>query len=446
VNDDGLLLELALIALLLLLNAFFAAAEMAVVTARRGRIHSLAEDGDVRAAAVLRLKADPDRFLATVQIGVTLVGTLASAVGGVAAIERLEPFFESVASPWVRRMAEPLAVGTVVFVIAYLSLVVGELVPKSLAVRHAERIALRVARPIALLSRIATPVVAVLTASSRLVLRPLGGSDQPVHPFHTLDDLRAIADEAEEQGVVQGELVSGAVEFHDRAVREVITPRNRIKAIHRGTSLGEAVQIAAESGHSRFPVYEGSLDNVLGFVYARELYVAWRLGAGLDLERLMRPAMIVPWNKSATALLAEMRAAKMYMAIVVDERGTVLGLATLEDLIEVIVGEIHDEHDAPVEVVRRIDERTLEVDGSVPVRQLNDDHQQRLPESDDYVTVAGLVLHLLGSIPRGGEVVQAGPHALEVAAMESYRVARVRIHSAAQVESAERVEGEPERR
>jgi putative hemolysin len=427
--NDGFLIELALVAVLIGVNGFFAGAEIAVVSARSARVQPLAEQGDARARALLALKADPDRFLATVQIGVTLVSTLASAVGGVAAIERLEPMVAALPVPWARAVAEPAAVGLVVFVIAYLSLVVGELVPKSLAVRHAEAVALRVARPILALRRMSGPAVAVLTASSGLFLRLFLRQNLGTHrPFHTLDDLRVLAQEAEAQGLVHGDVVSGAVEFQDRDVREVMTPRNRVVGIPLASTVHEAVRRVGESGHSRFPAYRQSLDDVPGFVYARDLYDAERRGASVPIESLLRPALIVPWNKRATALLADMRTGRVHMALVVDEHGSTIGLVTLEDLIEVIVGEIHDEHgDAEAPRMTTTGEGSYEAEGGVPVRELNEELSLRLPESPDYITVAGLVLERLGAVPRGGETVRAGGYDLSVLAMDGHRVARVRI-------------------
>src|SRR5262245_3410338 len=198
-EGDGLVLELALVGLLILLNAFFAGAELAVVSARGARIRPLVEAGDRRALALVELKADPDRFLATVQIGVTLVGTLASAVGGVAAVEWLEPMLAGFPHPWARAVAEPLGGGRAVRGIAYLSLVVGELLPKSLAMRHAETLALLVARPIRWLSRTTRPVVSALTASTGVVLRLFGQRPGVASPFHTLEDIQHIVEEAREQ-------------------------------------------------------------------------------------------------------------------------------------------------------------------------------------------------------------------------------------------------------
>lgn len=429
-GNDGFLIELLLIAVLILVNGFFAGAEIAIVSARRARIQALAAEGDRRARTLLELKSDPDGFLATVQIGVTVVGTLAAAVGGVAAIERLEPLLASLPFEWAAALAEPVAVAAVVFTIAYLSLVIGELVPKSLAVRHAEAIALRLARPILALRRLTRPAVAVLTASSGLFLKLMRQKEAVDRPFHTLDDLRAMVNEAEEQGIVHGELMSGAVEFQDREVREVMTPHTRIVAIPSSAPLDDALRRIRQSGHTRYPVYRDGLDDVQGFVYARDVYEAALRGTPVELASLARPALIVPWNKRATALLAEMRAARVHMALVVNERGSTLGVVTLEDLLEVIVGDIHDEHEYPSDSMQVLPDGSVEADGGVALRELNEEFGLGLPVSEEYLTVAGLVLDRLGAIPRGGETLDVPPHRIHVLSMDGHRIARVRIERA----------------
>lgn len=427
-SADGFVAEVAFVAILIALNGLFAGAEIAVVSARRSVLQARAKSGDRRAAAVLRLKADPDRFLATVQIGVTLVGTMASAVGGVAAIERLEPLLLAVAPlPWLRELAEPLAVGTVVFTIAYLSLVVGELVPKSLALRHAETIAMRVARPVELLARVSGPALAVLAASSRLFLRPLGLQGGPPNPFHTLDDLKSLVREAEDQGLVHGDLLTGALTFHDRDLRQILTPRNRIDFITLDMSIEQAMDRVAESGHSRYPVYDGNPENVIGFLYAHDLFAADRRGQPSDLRTLVRPALIMPAGKAATALLAEMQASGSQMALIVDEHGSLAGLVTLEDLLEVIVGEIQDEHKVREERMVLLPGGAMEMDGAFPVHELNTDHELGLPESPRYVTIAGLLLQRLGALPVTGDTLSLPPYTITVTRMHRRRIARVRV-------------------
>lgn len=434
-REDGFVIELILVAVLILLNGFFAGAEIAVVSARRTRLARLAAAGDARAQAVLRLKDDPDRFLATVQIGVTLVGTLASAVGGVAAVERLEPLVAELPWPWLRAIAEPIAVTSVVFVIAYLSLVVGELVPKSLAMRHAESVALFVARFIEQLLRLAGPAVGALTVSSRFVLRLIGRGSPTRASFLTLDDLRAIVREAELQGLVKEGVLRGAIEFHDREVREVLTPAQRVDALPVETPLAEAARVASASGHSRLPVFQGTLDNTLGMVFSRQIFEALLSKQPAALRDLLTPVAMVPWSKPATLLLRDMQTSGSQLAMVVDEHGAVLGMVTLEDLLEVIVGDIRDEHEPEEDAVRGLSEGVLEVDGAVSVRDLNADHGLGLPESPEYVTVAGLLLARLGAIPREDEIVEL-PAGLRVRVLrlEGRRVARVRIEKQARAE------------
>jgi putative hemolysin len=429
VSGDGFAIEIGLVGVLILLNGFFAGAEIAVISARRARIQSRAHMGERRAQALLLLKADPDRFLATVQIGVTLVGTLASAVGGVAAVERIEPLVAALPLPWMRDLAEPLAVSLVVFAIAFLSLVIGELVPKSLALRHAEPLALLVARPILWLSRAARFAIAVLTTATGLVLRLFGQRSEAQSPFNTVEDIRAILDEADEQGVLDGQVVKGAVEFQDCEARHLMTPRSRVVAIPRGASIEAALRIARESGYSRFPVHAGGLDTVDGVVYARDLFEARERGRQGDIAALVQPALVVPTSKKAKELLAEMRLGQRHMALVVDEHGMVAGIVTLEDIFEAIVGDIRDEHDEPEPEVTVVRDDLLEVDGDVAVRELNSRYRLSLPESGDYVTIAGLLLARLGSVPTGGESVEIRIYRVSITTMVGRRIARVRIES-----------------
>jgi len=434
VSGDGFAIEISLVGLLILLNGFFAGAEIAVISARRAAVQARAQMGDRRAQALLRLKAEPDRFLATVQIGVTLVGTLASAVGGVAAVERIEPFLAGLPLPWVRDLAEPVAVGLVVCAIAFASLVIGELVPKSLALRHAEPLALLVARPIDWLSRTARIAVSVLTTATGLMLRLLGQKAETENPFHTVEDIRAILDEADEQGVLDGQVVKGAVEFQDCEARHLMTPRSRVVGIPRDTSIEAALRVARESGYSRFPVHDGGLDTMDGVVQVRDLYEARERGGGI--AGLVQPALVVPPSRKARELLAQMRLAQRHMAFVVDEHGMVVGIVTLEDIFEAIVGDIRDERDEPEPEVSVVGDDVLEVDGGVAVRELNSRYGLSLPESGDYVTIAGLFLQRLGNLPTGGERVEIGLHRVSITTMAGRRIARVRIETMRRLQEA----------
>jgi putative hemolysin len=313
----------------------------------------------------------------------------------------------------------------VVFTIAYLSLVIGELIPKSLAVRHAETIALSVARPIEWLSRVTAKPVAVLTASSRLGLRLLGQkAQQKGSPFHTLDDLRSLVEEVEEQGVIDTNVLAGAFAFHDRDVREIMTPRPRIVGVPRTATVAEARAVIAQSGHTRFPVFDRDLDDVIGILYARDLFVTAENDRTAPIEPLVKTATFVPQTKKATALLPDMRRTRRQMTFVVDEHGSLVGLVTIEDLVEVIVGEIPDEHTPREEPTRVLTEGVIEADASLPIHQLNEELELELPESPNYVTIAGLVLERLGTLPQGGETVDVPPYRFTVTGMEGKRIAR----------------------
>lgn len=426
-NDDGFVLELILVAICIVLNGFFAAAEIAVITARRTRLQKSAQAGNPRAKAVLRLHADPDRFLATVQIGVTLVGTLASAVGGVAAIERVEPLIAAIPFPFVAALAEPIAVGLVVLGVAFLSLLVGELVPKSLAVRHADRVALFLARPIEWVERFSRPAVAGLTAVTGLVLRLLGQRDTAASPFHTLDDIRAMVDEAEKQGLLDARVLKGAVEFEDREARHLMTPRGQVVSLAHGTSIEDALRVVRESGYSRLPVHASDPGAIDGVVHARDIFEAHLGQTAAIIDPLVRAARLVPESKSARDLLAEMRDARQHLVVVVDEHGVAAGIVTLEDLLESIVGTIGDEHDEQGTAAVTMQGGDILAEGYVAVRDLNRRHGLNLPESADYATIAGLMLKSLGRFPRANEAVLVGSYRMVAITVGGKRIETVRI-------------------
>jgi putative hemolysin len=420
-------MSLLLIAVALLVNALLVASRTAVFSASRTRIDELAATGDKQARAVSALQAQRDLLLGSVHAATVLLAALGASMAGFDAAEPLYHRLEVSASPLLRAAAPQVAVIGAAVAFSGLWLIFAELVPRSLGVRHATFLALLAARPLQSFVRVVKVPMSFARSASRLALRAVGhrGEDRPVP--RTLDDLREMVREAEQHGLVHGDLVSGVMEFQDREVREIMTPRTRISALPVQADLQEALRRIGESGHSRFPVYDGNLDNVVGVVYARDVYEAARRGGRVELPRLLLEAMVVPWNKKVMPLLGEMRKARCHLALVVDEHGSMLGLVTLEDLIEVIVGEIHDERDMTGPAVQELGSGVVEVEGSASVKDLNADHGLDLPESDSYVTMAGLVLERLGAIPRGGESVEVPGARLVVASMEGHRIARVRV-------------------
>jgi putative hemolysin len=435
-SAETLWLEVGLVLFLIFANGFFAAAEIAVIATRKSRLDTLVEKGVRAAAIVARLKNEPDRFLATVQIGVTLVGTLASAVGGAAAIEYLKPVIESLAIPGLAQWSQILAVVAVALPIAYLSLVIGELVPKSLALRYSEQIALFVARPIDLLSRLTSVPVKILTASSNAVLRVFGGKSAEGASFISEEEVKSLIREGAARGIfgeAEKELIHSVFEFVDTPVKAVMVPRTEIHAIDINAPAEEVLRNFIESGFSRIPVYEGEMDQIVGFLYNKDVFRAYQEKGDFRIRDLMHRPFFVPSSLPISQLLKEMQRRRISMALVVNEFGEVEGLATIEDLLEEIVGEIRDESDreerGPVE---RLPDGSMVIQGSALLKDLKSDYDLPFEESPDYMTLAGFVLAKLKRIPRGGEKVEYNGYRLTIVDMEGRRILKVKLETAAQ--------------
>jgi putative hemolysin len=354
---DTLWLEVVLVATAISANGFFSGAEIALVSARIGRLAELRRLGARGAGAALALKESPESFLATIQIAITLVGALASAVGGAAAIERLTPVLAALPLPGAPAWAEPVALGLVILVITYFSLVVGELTPKAIALRSPERLSCAVAPMIAGLSRVAGWLVSVLTASTKVLLRLLGLGRVVQSPFISEEEVRYLVREGAAKGVfekVEEELVHNAFEFADTTVREVMVPRMNIVALDIQTPPDEVLRLAADSRHTRMPVYRDSIENALGIFRIRDLFRVVVRGKPVVLADLMRPPQFIPETARISAALREFQRTRQYLALAVDEYGAVVGLVTLEDVLEEIVGEIREEGEPVHSSVTRV--------------------------------------------------------------------------------------------
>lgn len=412
------------------MNGFLSGAEIAVVTIRKTRLAELAERSSA-ARAVERLRGTPERFLATVQIGITVVGATAGAFGGARIADDLAPVLERV--PFVAPWAWQLALAAVVALISYLSLVLGELVPKSLALRATEGYALVAARPLLALSRLARPLVWFLTASSNAVLRIFGDRTTFTEARISPDELRELVGEATRGGTVDpraAEIATRALEFGELTAADVMVPRNAVVGIPADAEMEEVRRLLLEHGHTRMPVYRGTLDDVVGYISAKDvLAVAWEAPLFV-LADIVRPAYFVPETMKAGALLAELRQRRLQIAMVVDESGGLAGIVTLEDLLEEIVGEIVGESSrGPAEAAVQEPAGTYLVPGWMAIRDVNRELHLDLPESDESTTVAGLVLELAGRIPEPGErfPLPDGP-TLEATDASPRQVRTVRIH------------------
>ena len=418
---SGYWLDIALVGALVLLNAAFAGSEMALVSLREGQLRQLERAGGARSDRLVRLARDPNRFLATIQIGITLAGLLASATAAVSLAEPLVPTMMFLGSA-----AEPVVVAAVTLVLAFFTLVLGELAPKRLAMQLALPWALAVARPLDILSTLSRPVVAVLGASTDLVVRLLGGRSETTAADISAEELRDLVTSNPGLDAEQREIISGALDLHQRLVRHVLVPRGSVLSLPSDLTVAQAREAMAAAGHSRVPVTAGHhLDRVVGIVH-------W--GSVVDgdddlVGTRIQPALMMPDTVRLSEALRRFREERQQMAIVVDEHGSVDGIVTLEDLLEEIVGEIWDETDPDLAAATRSADGTLTLPGTFPVHDLPDlDVELGLPASADYSTIAGLVLKLLGRVPEGpGDVVEVGGWTIEVAAVARRAVTDVHL-------------------
>lgn len=412
-------MELLLPVLLLVLiaaNAFFVVGEYAVVTARRGPLTAKAEAGDARAGTALRLMDDPVRVISTVQVGITAVGILAGAVS----------------EPAVRGVIGDAVPGWVTFVLAfgavtYLSVVAGELVPKAITLDRAEAVLLLVARPVALMGRILRPAVWVLEHSAQLVLRPLGIHEVVAgEGVRSPQELRDVVDEAEGSGVIdlaQEELLHRVFDFADQEAADVMVPVRDIVWLDGAQTASAGLRTALAAAHSRFPVGRGGIDHVTGVVHLRALAGA---DPGTALDELATAVHVVPAGKDLGALLRELRAHRLSVAVVADEYGRTLGIVTLEDILEQLVGEIEDEYDLPDGRIERCADGSLVVAGSLSLDDLEEQASVALPRGGSR-TVAGLIFTELGRRPRPGDELHLQGARLAVEEVDGQRIARVRI-------------------
>jgi putative hemolysin len=426
---ESIWLEIVLIAVGILANGFFAGSEFALVSARISRLAQLRDAGVVGAAVAMRLKEAPDRFLATIQIAITAVGTLASAVGGVAAVEALTP---ALATVGLGTLAQPAALALVIVAITYVSLVLGELAPKAVALRDPERLATLVAPVIAGLSRLSARLVRLLTGSTNLLLRLVGLSHAETSPFVSEEDVRYLLREGAARGVfekVEEELVHNVFEFADTTVREIMTPRTRIAGLDLVTPAPDVLARTVETGHSRIPVYDGSLDRIVGVVTLKDVARCVARGEAPALAALIRLPVFVPATVRISGLLREMQRTRQGLALVVDEYGSVVGLVTVEDVVEEIVGEIQEEGEASPSPVHRLPDGSLLLDGTTPIEQIEAALGIALPGSRDYTTVAGFILTALNSVPARGTSLVAAGRRWTVLDVEGPRILRIKVET-----------------
>jgi putative hemolysin len=425
--------DVLIILALILANGFFSGAEMAIVASRRGRLRQLAEKGDRRAAAALELASSPDRFLPTVQIGITLVGTLAAAYGGDRLVDQFAGWIATHAPEPIAGAAETVALVTFVMVLSFVTLLLGELVPKRLALRQAETMARLAAPVMQLVAVVARPLVWGMSTATSAVLFLLG-AHKPAGPSVSVDDIEHLLETGRAEGVleaVEQAVAAEALRLGDRAVRDIMRPRIDLDALDVETPAEEILGAVAMAGHSRLPVYEGSLDHILGYVWLKDVLRNSWMGWPIELRKMMHRALFVPETMPLDRLLELFQKERNQLAIVLDEYGGTEGLVTLEDVLEELVGEIHDEHRREEHAfVQRPDGSWL-VDGGAAVDDLVDRlGLEAAPSQRDYSTVSGLVLAELERIPAAGDTVSWHGLVIEVVDMDGRRIDKLLVHRA----------------
>ena len=416
-----------IIAVLIILNGIFSAGETAIVAFRKSKIKDLQRTRkDKKVEALLQMKENPEKFLSAVQIGITLFGTLASAIGGILSVAYLMPIISRV--EFLKPFAETISLAVVVIVMTYLFLVFGELVPKYIGISHKEKTALLIVPLFEAVSKIFFIFVSFLSFSTMFIVRSLKlkGSEEHVGE----GEIKVLIEEGRRKGVfdrTEEELIHGVFRFADRSVKEIMVPRPNIYAINIDDDRDAVLAYIIENEYSRYPVYRESFDNIIGVIHHKDItkYV-WRTSDVFQLEKLLKKPFFVPGTMEISILLKEMQRTRQHIAVVVDEYGTTVGIVTLEDIMEEIFGEILDETDIEDKIEKRRDGSFI-IDASYSIRDLNERLSLDIPESTDYETLGGFILTQLQGMAKGGEIIYYGPYKFTVVGIGGRRIIKVKF-------------------
>ncbi|HLA00810.1 MAG TPA: hemolysin family protein [Thermodesulfovibrionales bacterium] len=423
--------DILLIIIFILLNGLFAAAEIAVVTLRRTRVKQLIDEGNKRAVVLDKFRKQPHRFLATIQLGITLAGVLASAIGGAAAVEIIKPMLKNVPIPLISVSSEAIAIGLISVIITYFFIVFGELIPKSIALSHPESTGLLIAPFIEKFSKLVMPFVQILRGSTNLLLKPFGKRAFSERGYISEEEIKLLLEEGRERGIFEAEekeLIHSVFEFTDMSVKEVMVPSPQMVTISLGMSMEDIKTTIAEEQFSRYPAVGKDLNDIRGILYAKDFLNTLARG-GADIRKLIKPPFFIPETMKISNLLREMQRKRVHMALVIDEYGGVSGLVTMEDLLEEIVGEIRDEYDVESPVIQ-LGDGTYRIDASISIRDLKEDYEIEIPESTEYETLSGFLLTALQRIPKTGDVVKTDGKNITILEMVGQRISKVKLEKA----------------
>ncbi len=405
---QGLPVKLLLLFVLILVNAFFAMSEIALISLNDAKIERMAEDGHKKAKMVLKLTSNSTRFLSTIQIGVTLAGFLSSASAATSFAEMLTNAVVD-GGRLSYDVVYPISVVVITLIVSYFSLVLGELAPKRIGMQIPEKVAFAVVKPLLFISRLAGPFVKFLSLSTNAVVRILGFDPNEDEEVVTEEEIRMMVDVGGEKGVIedaQKEMIDNIFEFDDIDAGDIMTHRTDVVAADvNDITPEEFLELAIENGRSRIPLYDEDIDSIVGIVYVKDLlpYVGKKMPPKEILKEIMREPYFIPETKACGELFKEMSARRIQMAVVVDEYGGTAGILTLEDIVEAIMGNIQDEYDEEDEEISKIDDNTFTVDGTIDIEEIDELIGKELPEGD-YETLAGFIMDELQCIPKDGEM------------------------------------------
>ena len=426
----SLVSQFILILVLTLLNAFFASAEMAIVSVNRNRIKMLADDGNKKASLLVDLLEEPNKFLSTIQVGITLAGFFSSASAATGISEVIGASLSQLGIPY----AQSISLVVITIILSYFTLVFGELVPKRIALQKSEQMAMLSVRPIVFVFKFAKPFVKLLSLSTNVLLRVIGMSDTDLEEKVSREEIKSLVDAGEEYGVInqiEKEMINSIFDFDDKLAKEVMTPRTEVYMIN--IKLPLSIEELLEENYSRIPVYEGDMDNIIGILYLKDfLHEAYQVGfENVDIKKLLHRPYFVPECKNIDQLFKELQKSKNHLAVLIDEYGGFSGIVTIEDLIEEVMGDINDEYDDDDPVIRKIDNDTYIVNGLISIKELNDKlHLNLDEETEDYDTLGGFLINQIDYIPSETEecMVEYENLLFKVECVKDKRIETVKIH------------------
>lgn len=426
-------IEILVLILLVLLNAFFAASEIALISLNDNKVKALAETGNRKAKLLQHLLGEPSRFLATIQIGITLAGFLASAFAGETFAGELAVFLGEAGVPLSQSVLESLSLILITLVLSYFTLVLGELVPKRLAMQKAEAIAMFVATPLTVLSKVSGPFVKLLTFSTNSIVRLFGVDPNAKNEQVTEEEIRMMVDVGNESGAIQASekmMINNIFEFDNKTVSDILTHRTNVVSVPIAITLSELTDVVKEEKYTRIPVYENDIENIVGILHVKDLipYIDSQLALSFDLRSMLREPYFVPASKPIDDLFRDLQSNKVHLAVVVDEYGGMAGIVTIEDLLEEIVGNIFDEHDEEDREIEKLDDATYLLSGMLSLRTVEELLVLDLPV-EEFDTLSGFLVGQLGEIPREGEqpVIEYNGAVFKAEVVEEKRIGKVKV-------------------